>query len=226
MKLLPLALNVQGRNCVIFGAGAVARRKALSLLECGAQLKVVAPHFAEDWANLQSEKIECVNRPYLKGDCQNALLVFACTNDANVNRQIAEEALELNILCNVADESEVSDFHSMATLRRGDICIGISTSGGSPALSRHLKEKISETIGPEYESLLEMLAARRQHLTKIVDHQYQRAEFWRAVLESDVLDLLRENKIEDAEHRLVQLVFKSVADTHPDSSIKNPASNH
>jgi precorrin-2 dehydrogenase/sirohydrochlorin ferrochelatase len=198
MKLLPLALNVQGRNCVIFGAGAVARRKALSLLECGAQLKVVAPHFAEDWASLQSEKTECVNRPYLKGDCQNALLVFACTNDASVNRQIAEEAQELNILCNVADESEVSDFHSMATLRRSDICIGISTSGGSPALSRHLKEKISETIGPEYESLLAMLSAQRQALSEDIKEQSQRAALWRAVLDSNILELLRDGKTEDA----------------------------
>jgi precorrin-2 dehydrogenase/sirohydrochlorin ferrochelatase len=207
MKLLPLALNVQGRNCVVFGAGAVARRKALSLLECGAQLKVVAPHFAEDWANLQSEKIECVNRPYLKGDCKNALLVFACTNDANVNRQIAEEALELNILCNVADESEVSDFHSMATLRRGDICVGISTSGGSPALSRHLKEKISETIGPEYESLLELLAVQRETLPQRINEQSQRARLWRAVLDSDLLNLLRAEKSEEAAELLHSLLL-------------------
>lgn len=203
MKLLPLALNVQGRNCIIFGAGAVARRKALSLLECGAQLKFVAPHFAEEWNDFSCEKIE---RPYQKGDCKGAFLIFACTNDATVNRQIADEARELNILCNVADESEAGSFHSMATLRRGDICIGISTSGGSPALSRHLKEKIGETIGPEYESLVEMLAERREHLPQIVVEQYQRAAFWRAVLASDILNLLRDGKTEDATKLLNSLL--------------------
>ncbi len=199
MKLLPLALNVQNRRCVIFGAGAVARRKALSLLECGAQLLVVAPHFDESWADFSCEKSM---RLYQTGDCAGALLIFACTNDVEVNRQIADEAHQLNILCNVADEGEAGDFHSMAALRRGDICIGISTSGGSPALSRHLKEKIGETIGPEYDSLLDSLAARREALPQVMKEQSQRAAFWRAVLGSDILNLLRAGQTEDAEKLL------------------------
>lgn len=203
MKILPLALHVQDRRCVIFGAGAVARRKALSLLECGAQLRVVAPHFAEEWNDFYCEKIE---RLYQKGDCKGAFLIFACTNDASVNRQIADEARELNILCNVADESEASSFHSLATLRRGDICVGISTSGGSPALARHLKEKIGETIGPEYESLLCLLSAQREALPETVKEQNQRADLWRAVLASDILNLLRENKTEDATKLLNSLL--------------------
>ena len=195
MKLLPLALNVQDRRCVVFGAGAVAQRKAASLLECGAQLQVVAPHFDEWWDNASCEKLA---RPYQPGDCKNSVLVFACTNDTRVNRQIADEARQLNILCNVADEGDAGDFYSVATLRRGDICVGISTSGGSPALSRHLKEKIGETIGPEYESLLELLGAQREALPEIVKEQSQRAALWRAVLESDILNLLRAGKTQDA----------------------------
>jgi precorrin-2 dehydrogenase/sirohydrochlorin ferrochelatase len=203
MKLLPLALNLQKRRCVIFGAGAVARRKAQSLLECGAQLTVVAPHFDDSWAALECEK---TRRLYQKGDCTSAFLVFACTNDTIVNREIADEARDLKILCNVADEGEAGDFHSMAALRRGDICIGISTSGGSPALSRHLKEKISETIGPEYESLLELLAVRRETLPSTLENQSQRAAFWREVLQSDVLNLLRAGQTEQAEELLNALL--------------------
>ena len=203
MKLLPLALHVQERRCLIFGAGAVAKRKTVSLLECGAQLQVVAPHFDEWWADISCEKTA---RLYQKGDCKNAFLVFACTNDPTVNRQIAGEARQLNILCNLADEGEAGDFHSMATLRRGDICVGISTTGGSPALSRHLKEKIGETIGPEYESLLEMLAAEREALPQTVTEQSQRAELWRAVLGSEILKLLRDNKTEDAKQLLQTLL--------------------
>lgn len=199
MKLLPLALNVQDRRCVIFGAGAVARRKAQSLLECGAQLQVVAPHFDESWADFSCEK---TSRVYQSGDCAGALLIFACTNDSKVNRQIAGEAQEMNILCSVADDSEAGDFHSMAALRRGDICIGISTTGGSPALSKHLKEKIGETIGPEYDSLLGLLAARRADLSTTFAKQSERATFWREVLQSDILNHLRVGQTEEAEKLL------------------------
>ncbi len=108
----------------------------------------------------------------------------------------------MNILCNVADEGEAGDFHSMAALRRGAICLGISTSGGSPALSKHLKQKIGETIGPEYDSLLELLAARRAALPHTLKEQSQRAAFWRAVLSSEILNLLRAGQTEEAEKLL------------------------
>jgi precorrin-2 dehydrogenase/sirohydrochlorin ferrochelatase len=199
MKLLPLALNVQDRRCVVFGAGAVARRKAQSLLECGAEVILVAPRFDEAWANLAIEK---KTRPYQPGDCEGALLVFACTNDAAVNRQITDEAHALNIPCNAADDGEAGDFHSMAVVRRGDICVGVSTSGGSPALSRHLKEKIGETIGPEYESLLTLLSARRADLPDTFEAQERRAAFWNEILHSEILNLLRQGETSAAEKLL------------------------
>jgi siroheme synthase-like protein len=192
VKLLPVALNVQGRRCLVVGGGAVARRKAQSLVECGAHVVVIAPHFEGDWPDV--EKIE---RRFQFGDCTGAALIFACTNDASVNEQIAEEAQNFNIWCNVADDASVSDFHSMAILRRGEISVAVATGGGSPALARHLKERISETIGAEYETLLEILAARRGRVS--MEAQSERAEFWRAILSGPVLDLLREGKRAEAE---------------------------
>ncbi len=42
-KLLPIALNVHDKRCLIVGGGAVAARKAQSLVECGARVIVIAP---------------------------------------------------------------------------------------------------------------------------------------------------------------------------------------
>lgn len=196
MKLLPVALNVAGRRCAIFGGGSVAFRKAESLIECGAHVIAIAPQFGAEWSAIAVERIERVYQP---GDCASAALVFACTNDPAINRQIAEEAREAQIWCNLADDAATSNFHSMALLRRGEITIGIATGGGSPALSRHLKSKVSETIGPEYDSLLQLLSARRENLSQTLTSQSERAEFWRAILLGPVLELLRERKVIEAE---------------------------
>ena len=68
MKLRPVAVNVQDKRCLIVGGGAVARRKAESLLECGAQVYVVAPQLDEEFETLMS-RLEYSGRAYRSGDC-------------------------------------------------------------------------------------------------------------------------------------------------------------
>ena len=208
MRLLPVSLNVSERRCVIFGGGAVSARKAQSLHECGAEVIVIAPQWSDDWHDLQSQ-IQCETRVYAPGDCAGASLVFACTDNRAVNQQIADEARESGIWCNVADAPATSDFHSAATVRRGDIAISIATGGSFPALARHLRQKIESAIGPEYEELLEILAERRAALPSKLAEQSERAEFWREILNGPALHLLREGKRAEAE-QMIHNLFDSL----------------
>ena len=43
MSLFPMFLKLEGRPCLVIGAGAIAQEKLPSLLEAGARVKVVAP---------------------------------------------------------------------------------------------------------------------------------------------------------------------------------------
>lgn len=198
MKLLPVALNVENKRCLIVGGGAVARRKAESLLECGATVRVIAPQLCNEFESLMSS-LEYSGRVYQSGDCENHQLVFACTDNREVNAAVAEEANSLNIWCNVADDNVGSDFHVAAAVHRGDVCVGITTGGGSPALSRHLKTKVYEAIGPEYSGLLEIMSTRRDELSRSTPEQKQRAAIWRDILESEALELLKSGQREAAE---------------------------
>ena len=44
MSLLPIFLNLEGRRCLLVGAGTVALDKIGSLLKTGVRLRVIAPH--------------------------------------------------------------------------------------------------------------------------------------------------------------------------------------
>ena len=192
MKLLPVALNVAGKSTLVVGGGNVAARKVLSLLDCDAHVTVVSPSLNAEFAELRS-RIRFVERAWQSGDAslENFSLIFACTNDCAVNAQIASEAAALKTWCNLADDAESSDFHGAATVRRGEVCIGITSSGGSPALSRALKTQIEKSVGPEWALLLELVGAQRQNLEKTAVGQSERAEVWRAILSSSVLTLLK-----------------------------------
>lgn len=197
MNLLPVALNLHNKRCLIVGGGLVAHRKAESLLECGARVHVIAPQLCDQFVPLLSS-LEYSGRAYQGGDCEGYGLVFACTDSREVNAAVTNEARRLSVWCNVSDDMEGSDFHVAAAVRRGDICVGITTGGGSPALARHLKARVQETIGPEYSELLEIVSARRAALREKVGSQSARAVVWRAILESDALELLRSGRSDEA----------------------------
>lgn len=193
--MLPVALNLRNRHILIVGGGAVAARKAAACLEAGAEVTVTSPSLIENFPSL----VEHQARLYQSGDCQNYDLVFAATNSSHVNGQVASEARSNKIWCNIADDPRASDFHTQSTVRQGDIAIGVSTGSLSPVLARHLRESIEAVVGPEYELLQELAA-------EVEIPRGKRGDFWRAVLLSDILGLLRARKIEEARFVFGQLL--------------------
>lgn len=202
--LLPISLDVKRKRCLVVGGGPVAARKVRSLLECGAHVVVVSPHLCDDFETLRPH-IEYSMRLFHSEDCANCLLIFACTSSREVNEKIAVVAQDCGVLCNVADDSAPSDFANMATVRRGEITVAISTDGGSPALSKHLKANIEKVIGDEYAQLLKLMSERRAKI-EYSNAQTERANKWRSILRSDVLDLLRNGETDAASKRVDEIL--------------------
>jgi siroheme synthase-like protein len=192
-KLLPVALDVEGRRVLIVGGGAVAGRKAAALAECGAEITVIAPELSFQLPGVRHEP-----RLYQPGDEAGFDLVFAATDDAKLNRQIAEAAKAAGAWVNDASAPQESDFHTAAVVRRQDIAIGITTGGVSPVLAKHVRERIEAALGPEYEVLLQWRAADPVDLK-------HRGEFWRRILASRVLVLIRDGRHVEAQEQLEQM---------------------
>lgn len=186
MKLLPVALDVENRAVLIVGGGAVAARKASAFLECGARVTVVAPQLGEGFPPVHHRA-----KGYERADLEGFALVLACTNAREINAQIADDARALNLWCNIADDPHRSDFHTAAVVRRGDVSVGITTGGHSPVLAAHLKGEIEATLGQEYAQLIEI--AGSYAIGKAL-----RGAFWRRMLQSDALSLLRAGKRDEA----------------------------
>ena len=61
MSLLPIFLKLEGRRCLLVGAGTVALEKIGSLLKTGVRLRVVAPEARAEVRELAREgKLEWV----------------------------------------------------------------------------------------------------------------------------------------------------------------------
>jgi precorrin-2 dehydrogenase / sirohydrochlorin ferrochelatase len=165
MSLFPMFLKLEGRPCLVVGAGAVAESKIESLLAAGAAVRVIAPRANEGirgWA--LAGRITLEEREFLPRDLEGAFLVIAATSSPSVNELAFREARARNVLCNAVDDPVHCDFYYPAVVRRGKLQVAISTEGESPALAQRLRRELELQFGPEYESWVEKLGAARRRL--------------------------------------------------------------
>ena len=122
------------------GAGRVALRKTRGLVEAGAHVTVVAPDSRPEFAKLP---VRMTSRRFRPSDLTGVALVFAATDNREVNRQIGIAARRRGIWANIADSAEECDFIVPARLRQGIVEIAISTGGRNPRVSAALRRKLS-----------------------------------------------------------------------------------
>src|SRR5947209_13222847 len=88
-NLLPLFLDLVGRQVLLVGGGPVAAAKLRQLVAAGARVRVVSPLVLAEIA--ATPDVDVVRRPFRPDDLDGAwLVVAAATPDAN--RQVALEA--------------------------------------------------------------------------------------------------------------------------------------
>ena len=163
--LFPLFLKLDGRRCLVVGAGAIGTGKIGGLLRCGASVQVVAPKATERvqrWA--RAGRIRWLRRKFQDSDLEDCFCVVAATSSHALHETISRVARQRGVLCNVVDVPELCDFYYPAVVRRGALQIAISTSGETPALAQRLRKKLERQFGPEYAVWVKQLGASRRKL--------------------------------------------------------------
>ena len=127
-------------------------------------------------------------RRYRAGDTVGYRIVFAATDDADLNDVVFRECRNSGVWVNAADDPGRCDFILPSVLRRGDLAIAISTGGDSPALSRTIREELEFYFTGEYDSLVKLASEVRSELrAKGLTVPF---ENWQRALSGDVRQLL------------------------------------
>ena len=135
----PLLLSLAGKRAVGIGGGAVALRRASSLLAAGAQVEVIAPVISAELAALD---VRTRQRRYRDGDLAGAWIVHAATGDPAVNAAVAAEASRRQLWCVRADDAGASGAWVPAVARQGDVTVAV-TAGGDPRRAQRLRSAIA-----------------------------------------------------------------------------------
>ncbi|MGD0268923.1 MAG: bifunctional precorrin-2 dehydrogenase/sirohydrochlorin ferrochelatase [Candidatus Sulfotelmatobacter sp.] len=150
-NLFPMFLKLEGKRCLVVGAGNVGEPKIGGLIDTGAHIRVIALRASETvqgWA--QAGKISLELRAFDADDLDGTFLAVVATASRALNESIYRVAQRRGVLCNVVDVPEYCDFYYPAVVRRGDLQIAISTNGRSPSLSQKLRQQLEQQFGPGY----------------------------------------------------------------------------
>ena len=165
MSLLPVFLKLEGRPCLVVGAGEVACGKIESLVHSLARVTVVAPWARPEIMRLAEQKaITWHQREFVDSDVEGAFVIVAGTNFAHINQHVYRLAVAHNILCNAVDDPPHCDFYYGSVVSRGKLQIAISTAGESPSVAQRLRAEIDSLLPHELGPWLCKLGALRREI--------------------------------------------------------------
>ncbi len=189
-NFLPLMLDLTGKEVIIFGGGEVGERKALLFCDF-ARVIVISREFTSILNKMSLEKkikliqVKDLSEEEIARYMKNAFIVIPATNDALLNDRIAQLANQSGKLINRVDD--IGDIIVPSVIRQGDIVIGISTIGHSPAISKYIRQRIEKVITPEFAHMSRLQNEFREILKSHVHDQKRRREIlWNIINDNDV----------------------------------------
>jgi precorrin-2 dehydrogenase/sirohydrochlorin ferrochelatase len=215
--VIPLGHDFGGETVLVFGGGAVGARKARRFAR-EARVVVVSPTFADDDFGT-SEFVRAAPTPadvpaWL--DAADPALVVAATDDDALNAAIASVATERGVLVNRADRSGGRDRGSVvvpATVEDGPVTVAVTTSGTSPAVSRHLRRELAAVVDGAGVVATVVGELRDELKRRGVDPERRRAAI-RAVAESEVVwTVAREDGDREATREAAERVLADALET-------------
>lgn len=190
MKFYPVNLNLKYKKVLIVGAGKVALRKFKRLLLTEAKIKIVSPEFNQGFESFlkgKSDQYTFEKRKFRDKDMFGCFLVFAATNNFELNQNITFLARKKNILVNTVDNAELSNFTLPAIVNRGELLLTVSTGSSLPALSKNIRKKMESDFGIEYQVLLDIMSENRAKIIEKIEDDKLRKNIFRKIAASDFL---------------------------------------
>ncbi|KKH95360.1 uroporphyrin-III methyltransferase [Methanosarcina sp. 1.H.T.1A.1] len=219
-NFLPLMLDLSGRKIVIFGGGSVGERKAELFCGC-ADTVVVSLDFSErlqelgasGQARLLRLDLTAAADSELREIISGAFLVIPATSSSELNRKITDIAGESDILINQVDA--LGNVVIPSVIKRGDLVIGISTLGHSPAVSKYTRRQIEGVITPAYSDMIRLQDELRTYLKLHIKEQRKRKALLWKVLESESVW----NGFSESYEKAAEIAYAIISDNFGNSDL-------
>lgn len=140
---LPISIDVAGQKILIIGGGQSALKKIRILQRFDVNLEVLAENIIEE---ILISGVPWTRKTYEKSDLNGYLLVYSCSNNETLDRQIALDAREAGVLINIHDNPSLCQFVSPAIYQDGNIRVAVSSNAEDVYESIRVRNLIHEYL--------------------------------------------------------------------------------
>ena len=148
--MFPLFFDISDKHAVFVGGGTIALRRVRTLLPFVGDITVYAPEFTPELERFALDgAITLVRKKYEPEVLEGADLVFACTNDRDLNEEICDECKRRHILVNVCSDRFKCDFHFPGVVMSENMVVGVSAGGKDHRRVKQLRARIERLMEEE-----------------------------------------------------------------------------
>ena len=146
----PLLVDLRDNNCTVFGGNKSALRRVRELLRFGAKVTIISPELCSELKLLsENGTIRHIPRKYFRGDCSNAQLCVAATDDNTLNIAISTECKNKGIPVNVTTPRSYGTFTFPRLVLTDDVVLSITgtlPADSLSALQEYLQQELPNII--------------------------------------------------------------------------------
>ncbi|MBK5720645.1 bifunctional precorrin-2 dehydrogenase/sirohydrochlorin ferrochelatase [Dysgonomonas sp. Marseille-P4677] len=142
-QFVPFLVNINNKNILIIGGGKAALLKAKGIYRFTSRVTILAPHITNE---LMEYPFRFIRREYKAGTVDDFFMVYACTDNAEINKEIGIECQRKNILYSVCDNPDMSSFVTPAIYKNDDVTISVGTNGNNPLKAIFIRNQIQQLI--------------------------------------------------------------------------------
>lgn len=213
LSVFPAFFKVANTVAAVFGNGPEAFAKTRLLRNTQARIVAFAEAPDTDYAAyLLEHDIETVARSFTPAQLDGAVLAFAATGDAALDRAIVRAARERRIPANAVDQPDFCDFYTPALVNRAPIAVAIGTEGAGPVLAQMIRADVDRLLPRSLGRLANLATSYRGAAEKLLPRGVARRLFWRAFFKGDVADAVDAGEISNARRHATRLLKAAVND--------------
>ncbi|MEA2090851.1 MAG: bifunctional precorrin-2 dehydrogenase/sirohydrochlorin ferrochelatase [Campylobacterota bacterium] len=167
MSYFPAFLKLDNKKILIVGGGYIAYEKLDHLLDFTQDISVIALDLSDDMSKgIKDNNLSFEQRAYKTGDIKDFAVVIVAVDDIPLQAEIFAESKKYNCLCNSVDSVDYCDFIFPSYIKKDDLTIAVSTSGASPAMAKHLRMYLQNSIPDDIGEFLKEMKDLRKTLPK------------------------------------------------------------
>jgi len=150
---LPITYDITEKTILILGGHSSALKKIKILSAYTERFHVVARDVCDC---VKALGIPYVEKPIEAADLDGFQILYSCTNDRDLNRQIVQWGHDRGMLVNIHDDPELCDFVSPAIYREKNITVAVSTNGEDSLQAISIRNKLKQFLETEGKILAEL----------------------------------------------------------------------